>query len=83
MSRTATNPILTLSEAAEYIGMTDDDLMMSRYRGLPPGTLGFKDAGRLVWRRVDLLPAPDRLTCRCGFNAKTKAGLATHQRRHG
>lgn len=50
-------PVLDQEQAAAYLGISEDELMMSFYRGLPPGKLGFKDDGKLVWRRQDLLPA--------------------------
>lgn len=84
--------ILTMAEAAERLGITGDELMTQRARALPPGILGFKKDGRLVWDADDLLEAPqkaseaaqgDDLTCPvCGFQAKTSGGLTTHSRRH-
>ena len=54
--------ILNIDEAAELLGVTAQDLMLSRMRGLEPGRLGFKRDGELVWRRKDLpkpqIPAP-------------------------
>jgi hypothetical protein len=76
------------AEAAQYIGITEDELMMSRARGLPPGTLGSRVApGQPVtWDSEDLLPAPDAVpqpVCeQCGFVAASPRGLATHERRH-
>lgn len=79
--------ILTVNEAAARAGMTADELMVSRARGLSPGTLGFKEypGGPLLWRASELLEAPAaELTCsECGFRAKSSSGLATHRRKHG
>jgi hypothetical protein len=48
--------VLTAAEAAEHLGMTEDELMRSFHRGLAPGNLGFKEAadGPLVWKWDDL-----------------------------
>lgn len=53
-------PFFTLEEAAEFCGMSPDQLMVSRARGLSPGTLGFKPhpSEPLLWLKDDLLPAP-------------------------
>lgn len=48
---------LTLEEAAEYLGMSSEDLMHSRFRGLTPGSLGFKVGGTLYFNKGDL-PKP-------------------------
>jgi hypothetical protein len=48
---------LTLEEAAEHLGITPDELMASRGRGLEPGRLGYKKDGVLVWDRKSL-PKP-------------------------
>lgn len=88
-----TSPLLTVEEAASFVDLTVDELMLTRARALPPGILGFKEhpGGPLVWLRQDLLPPPraiaraeDDLTCEvCGFESKSPGGLATHRRRHG
>jgi hypothetical protein len=49
---------LTLEEAAEHLGISPDQLMASRGRGLEPGRLGYKKDGILVWDRKTL-PKPD------------------------
>jgi len=49
---------LTLEEAADYLGITPDQLMATRGRGLEPGRSGYKDKGVLYWNRRDL-PKPD------------------------
>ena len=49
--------VLTLEEAAEYLGITPHDLEMTRYRGIEPGKLAFKRDGILVWNRKDLGPS--------------------------
>jgi hypothetical protein len=46
--------ILTLEETAEHLGVTPDELMQSRGRGMEPGRSGFKKDGVLVWNRKDL-----------------------------
>lgn len=48
--------ILNLEESAEFLGMTPDELMQSRGRGLGPGREGYKKDGTLVWAR-DVLTA--------------------------
>lgn len=51
------NPtFLTAEEAAAYLGSSVDELMFSFYRGLSPGSLGFKKtpASDLTWKRTDL-----------------------------
>jgi hypothetical protein len=50
--------ILDLNEAAELLGITPEDLMQSRGRGMAPGIAGYKKDGVLVWNRSDLKPAP-------------------------
>jgi hypothetical protein len=50
--------VLTLEETAEHLGITPDELMQSRGRGLPPGKDGYKKDGILVWDRKSL-PAKD------------------------
>lgn len=84
--------ILSLEEAASYIGLSPDELLTSFYKGTAPGKLGYKAGGRLVWNREDLLPAPvdhivevapSTLCVDCGFRAKSVAGLANHRRKHG
>jgi hypothetical protein len=50
--------VLTLEEAAEHLGISPDELMQSRGRGLPPGRDGYKKDGVLVWDRKSL-PAKD------------------------
>ena len=49
--------VLTLAEAAEYLGISEHDLTLSRYRGIEPGKLAFKKDGVLVWNRKDLTAA--------------------------
>jgi hypothetical protein len=49
---------LTLEETADYLGITPDELLASRGRGLEPGRSGYKKDGMLVWDRKTL-PAPD------------------------
>ena len=48
--------LLSLEEAAELLGITPDELLRSRGRGLAPGSFGFKDqpGGPLIWKREDL-----------------------------
>ena len=48
---------LTLEEAAEHLGTTTDEIMVSRWRGMEPGSLGFKEAGILYFNTKDLKPA--------------------------
>ena len=72
---------LTIQEAAEYIGMSVDDIMRSRQRGLPPGILGHAAGGQVYFDAADLIPvkAPTRKqllqseaeTLGIGFSAKT------------
>lgn len=47
---------MNTAEAAEYLGITEEELIRSRLRGLPPGNLGFKSGGELTWKKEDLLP---------------------------
>jgi hypothetical protein len=49
---------LNLEETAEYLGITVEELMQSRGRGLSPGKDGYKKDGTLVWDRKSL-PAKD------------------------
>jgi hypothetical protein len=78
--------MLTLKQAADYIGISPEDLLMSRQKGLPPGNLGVAKNGEVFFNQDDLLP-PSRLTGHlcpdCGFEAKSAGGLKTHRRRHG
>lgn len=50
--------LLNLEEAAEYVGLTPDQLKISRQRGLPPGRLGRSVDGHLYFDSDDLLPPP-------------------------
>lgn len=52
--------LLSLEQAAAYLGMSEEALLMYRYRGLPPGSLGRKSypGGPLVWSLSELFPAP-------------------------
>jgi hypothetical protein len=50
--------ILNVEEAAAYLEITVDELLHSRHKGLPPGRLGYTEAGQLFWRRADLIPPP-------------------------
>lgn len=77
---------LNAEQAAKRVGMTVDELMVSRARGLPPGILGFRPhhTEPLVWLSEELLPPPEKLACPdCGFKAKSKGGLTLHRKRHG
>jgi hypothetical protein len=49
--------VLNLEEAAEVLGISAHDLEISRYRGIEPGKLGFKQDGVLMWKRSDLKKA--------------------------
>lgn len=49
--------LLTLEQAAELIGVSTDELRLSRQRGLPPGNLGTALRGRVYFDRDDLIPA--------------------------
>lgn len=51
-------PRLTAAQAAKYLGITEEDLLLSRMRGLPPGSLGWKEGNEVVWEQDDLLPSP-------------------------
>ena len=48
--------LLSLEEAADLLGISTDELLRSRGRGLSPGKLGFKDPSGnvLLWKREDL-----------------------------
>lgn len=48
--------MITLDQAAEYLGMTPGELMLSRMRGLPPGKLGYALDGQVYFMPGDLLP---------------------------
>ena len=48
---------LTIEEAAEHLGTTTEEIMVSRWRGMEPGSLGYKEAGILYWNTKDL-PKP-------------------------
>jgi hypothetical protein len=50
---------MTTDEAADYLGMTPEDLLRSRWRGMEPGSLGYKEGGVLYFRKGDL-PKPKR-----------------------
>jgi hypothetical protein len=45
---------LNLEETAEHLGISVDELMQSRGRGLSPGKDGYKKDGQLVWDRKSL-----------------------------
>lgn len=50
---------LTTEQAAERIGMSVDDLLYSRIRGLSPGILGYTHGdGKVYFDSDDLLPPP-------------------------
>ena len=47
--------VLDQAAAAELLGITEAELVRSRMRGLPPGTLGVRGPdGLLVWKKKDL-----------------------------
>lgn len=47
-------PVLDVEQAAAHLGISTDELMMSFYRGLPPGKLAINEGQGLRWRRSDL-----------------------------
>jgi len=47
---------LTVTQAADYLKITPEELVFSRARGLPPGRVGYTRGGQLFFRRVDLIP---------------------------
>lgn len=49
---------LNVTEAAHYVGMTVDELIRSRQRGLAPGKLGYTKDGHLYFDRDALTPPP-------------------------
>jgi hypothetical protein len=49
-------PQIGAREAAAMLDLTLEDLITSRRRGLPPGILGYKVAGRLVFDTEALAP---------------------------
>lgn len=49
-------PILNARQTAAYLDIPLEELLRSRGRGLPPGNLGFKLGGRLLFDTEDLLP---------------------------
>ena len=51
--------VVDQATAAELLGITEAELVRSRMRGLPPGTLGFRKDGVLHWNRKDLKAAKD------------------------
>lgn len=51
-------PRLTAAQAANYLGIAEEDLLLSRMRGLPPGSLGWKEGNEVVWEQDDLIPPP-------------------------
>jgi hypothetical protein len=46
--------VLTLADAAALLGITEQELMLSRARGLAPGSLGYRQGGEVRWNRADL-----------------------------
>jgi hypothetical protein len=48
---------MTLEETADYLGISPEELMTSRGRGMEPGRSGYKKDGVLVWDRKTL-PKP-------------------------
>jgi hypothetical protein len=47
--------VLDQAAAAELLGISEAELVRSRMRGLPPGTLGVRGKdGQLEWKRKDL-----------------------------
>jgi hypothetical protein len=52
--------LITLEEAARLVGLTTDQMKISRQRGLSPGSLGNVIGGRLMFEERDLLPPPAR-----------------------
>lgn len=51
--------VLDQAAAAELLGVTEAELVRSRMRGLPPGSLGFRKEGALHWNRKDLKASKD------------------------
>lgn len=60
VKKPAQKKILNLEESAEFLGMTPDELMASRGRGLGPGKEGYKKDGTLVWARDVLTQYKER-----------------------
>jgi Zinc finger, C2H2 type len=56
--------LLSLEEAAEHLGITPDELIRSRQRGLAPGSYGLKEypGGPLLWKREDLEAPPSPIS---------------------
>jgi hypothetical protein len=50
---------LTLEEAAELLGISPDQLNLTRHRGLPPGKYGYRDGTTIYFNRADLEAAED------------------------
>ena len=47
--------VLDQATAAEQLGISEAELVRSRMRGLPPGTLGVRGKdGQLEWKKKDL-----------------------------
>ena len=47
--------VLDQATAAEHLGISEAELVRSRMRGLPPGTLGVRGkTGQLEWKKKDL-----------------------------
>jgi hypothetical protein len=68
------NPILSLDEAAALLGISGQDLMLSRARGLTPGNLGYRQGGQLHWNRDDLAEfIPEKPKPKPKSTSKTKA----------
>lgn len=52
---------MNTTEAAAYLGITVEQLIRSRKRGLPPGILGKRVEGELFWHPDDLIPPPSQI----------------------
>ena len=86
--------ILNTEEAAAYLDITPDELIMSFMRGLPPGNQAEKKDGRLTWDRRNLIPPPIPLSdrqpapsapfvCSCGKEYKTAGYYEAHRNAKG
>lgn len=49
---------MNAEQTAQYLGISVGQLMLSFYRGLPPGNLGVKIDGQLQWDKSELVLPP-------------------------
>ena len=75
--------MIPLEEAAARVGLTTHQMKITRQRGLPPGSLGVVQNGRIMFDEAELLPPPRASSSSELSMANTKAELVFAARARG